>query len=502
MSEKSEDRELINYIDQIDNQQNAWKNLSEKEKQETINKHEQLESEVVDEEESLAVIKQHLIQHNENKKKPAYIVRGAELMCNQGTNKRMMNLSPCHGVYIKTHAVVHELDCIQGDKENITWFGVCMAENGPDTSQIQLVADDGKECNGKKCNPQIIGTWLDTYDKTKILDNGNKMQIDENNREGCNTVTIDSFLVCKYGGIIMPISSGQDREVTSTEFDPVIYKTKEMRENALKSLQETCIEEIDREDGCNDLLHIKPMDSASGSVHGSLYDSKEEGRKEGEEANDVKDDQNELLNNSLPKVSQEGLMALMELEIFNEYSLNKGYLVIEDNKLVGIKPHDAGDGKITVGFGDCLDEEDVKFYQAKNIRLSANKNDMDEIKDIVIPTEICFEKFLLDVEEFYKSLERQVEDGTLRMLSQQEVDALVIIKYQCYSLGEKARDMVNNNEGRDKFSSAVKQKHGRNGNFDSRTNTEMNIYYDGNYDVEGGLGDEVIIDPWKELCEK
>lgn len=44
----------------------------------------------------------------------------------------------------------------------------------------------------------------------------------------------------------------------------------------------------------------------------------------------------------------------MELEILNEASRDKGYLVIEDGKLIGIRPHLAGDGYITVGFGDCL----------------------------------------------------------------------------------------------------------------------------------------------------
>lgn len=34
----------------------------------------------------------------------------------------------------------------------------------------------------------------------------------------CNTLTMDSFLVCKHGGIIMPINSGQDREVGIDEF--------------------------------------------------------------------------------------------------------------------------------------------------------------------------------------------------------------------------------------------------------------------------------------------
>lgn len=203
---------------QIKSQQEEWGALGEDEQEEFLEQKEALEAEDADEEESAAIIKEHLTQHNENKKNPAYLVRGAELMCSQGSNKRMMNLSPCHGVYIKVHAVVHELDCIQGDEENITWFGVCTPGEGLETEQIELTGDDGKKCHGKKCKPHIIGTWLESYDQTKIVDNGNKLPKEDGEIEGCNTLTMDSFLVCKHGGIIMPINSGQDREVGIDEF--------------------------------------------------------------------------------------------------------------------------------------------------------------------------------------------------------------------------------------------------------------------------------------------
>lgn len=50
------------------------------------------------------------------------------------------------------------------------------------------------------------------------MDNGNKLPKEDGEIEGCNTLTMDSFLVCKHGGIIMPINSGQDREVGIDEF--------------------------------------------------------------------------------------------------------------------------------------------------------------------------------------------------------------------------------------------------------------------------------------------
>lgn len=255
MSEPTnQENEVKSDAERIQSQKDEWDALGEEAQQEIIDKHEKLESEDAEEEESAALIQEHLIQHNENKKNPAYLVRGAELMCSQGSNKRMMNLSPCHGVYIKMHAVVHELDCIQGDEDNITWFGVCTPGEGLETESIKLLADNGTKCHGKKCEPHIIGTWMETHEGTKIVDNGDKLPSEEENAKGCNTLTMDSFLVCKYGGIIMPITSGQDREVTPKEF---AYDTEEEKKAAFDRVSAGCSENIDGEEGCDDLLYAK-----------------------------------------------------------------------------------------------------------------------------------------------------------------------------------------------------------------------------------------------------
>ena len=112
---------------------------------------------------------------------------------------------------------------------------------------------------------------MDTYDGTKIVDNGNKMVDDPENPVGCNTLTVGSFLVCKYGGIITPISSGQDREVKETEFIEG-----EAAYNRVMNFK--CEEEIDRADGCDDLLHAMTKESAD--VHGSAFLMEEEGNGE------------------------------------------------------------------------------------------------------------------------------------------------------------------------------------------------------------------------------
>lgn len=49
------------------------------------------------------------------------------------------------------------------------------------------------------------------------------------------------------------------------------------------------------------------------------------------------------------------------------------------------------------------------------------------------------------------------------------------------------------------MSQLFQKKHGNSGNFDSRTNIEMNIYFDGNYEVDGGLGDIVLVEPFEEF---
>ena len=170
-----------------------------------------------DEEQAQEKIEQYLAAHNGGKAGNEYLVRGAELKCTCGTNQRKLNLNECHGVYIKGHAMVHELDCIQGDTENITWFGACNKEE-LNTESILVICDDGKKRAGKKCKPHIIGVWMDSYDGTKIMDNGNKMKDDIDHPVGCNTLTVGSFLVCKYGGIISPVSSGQEQEVKEKEF--------------------------------------------------------------------------------------------------------------------------------------------------------------------------------------------------------------------------------------------------------------------------------------------
>lgn len=170
-----------------------------------------------------------------------YLVRGALLRCSCGTNSRKLNLSPCHGVYFKEHPLVHKMDCRQGEEaeDNITWYGVC-DQNDLDTEDIVVVNDKGENQTGKKCCPEIIGCWRNTYNKTQIA--ANHVGFEE--YELYDTLTMDSYLICRHGGIITPVDSGQSREVQLSEFkDGQDAYDRVMGQDEEKSAEENIINE-------------------------------------------------------------------------------------------------------------------------------------------------------------------------------------------------------------------------------------------------------------------
>lgn len=177
-------------------------------------------------------IENYLSEHTENSKLE-YLVRGALLRCRYGSHARRLNLPKCHGVYITTHPVIHEANCVAGlgpQLDNIPFFGVCKAPIPPVVEEVAYTKDRPRDqygcpCGeppagiekGWKCQPEIIRLWRDTYPKTRIVDNG---LIDPSDRKyaaqgdelpvGRSSVTTLSFLVCRYGGLIEPYNSGQE----------------------------------------------------------------------------------------------------------------------------------------------------------------------------------------------------------------------------------------------------------------------------------------------------
>lgn len=155
-----------------------------------------------------------------------YLVRGALLHCRNGSHDRRLNLPLCHGVYSTEHPLITRLDCLPGDDQNIPTFGVCKSKKNPSKEKIVLESYVPVDVNGerqgeadgtvkgKPCVPVIVGTWLLTEDQNRIVDNGQKDPGDRGmgraKAQGQPMVSMKSFLVCKYGGLIEPMNSGQD----------------------------------------------------------------------------------------------------------------------------------------------------------------------------------------------------------------------------------------------------------------------------------------------------
>ena len=155
-----------------------------------------------------------------------YLVRGAYLACSCGTHHRRLNLPRSHGVYIKDreHCLMNAADCKPGEGQgyNIPPFGICQAEGFPrsgkqpvllKTETINpLTGEAYRDINGHvikfednvkgcRCEAAIEGMWQGTHTKTCVCLKGETPY---------PPLTTGSYLVCKYGGVIWPINSGQE----------------------------------------------------------------------------------------------------------------------------------------------------------------------------------------------------------------------------------------------------------------------------------------------------
>ena len=130
-----------------------------------------------------------------------YLVRGALLACQYGSHPRKVNLPKCHGIYIEDKPMIREDDCVVD--ENISYFGICACETPPpnaETISVVPYSEDGSAAGtitGKKCCPRIIGKWRGINKKVNVSG-------------VAHGVSTDSFLVCQCGGLIQPLSSGQE----------------------------------------------------------------------------------------------------------------------------------------------------------------------------------------------------------------------------------------------------------------------------------------------------
>ena len=114
----------------------------------------------------------------------AYVVRGAKMICNKGTDIKRINLLVSHGAYANGNPIMIESDNAVGT--NISTFGICSGS----------CPANGSSEKTKKCQMMILNKWMNTKEDTLI--------------EGAPALTTASILICAYGGIIRFITDGQD----------------------------------------------------------------------------------------------------------------------------------------------------------------------------------------------------------------------------------------------------------------------------------------------------
>lgn len=123
-----------------------------------------------------------------------YLVRGALLACDKGSHPRRLNMPMSHGMYVDGHPLALESDC---GSDNISYFGVCSSDTPPRDAETARLAgyvmegsgDTAEPVQGPKCCPDILEKWCSAHGES---------------------LTSDSYLVCNCGGVISPITSGQE----------------------------------------------------------------------------------------------------------------------------------------------------------------------------------------------------------------------------------------------------------------------------------------------------
>jgi len=66
--------------------------------------------------------------------------------------------------------------------------------------------DPSKNVKGFECIPQIVGDWMNPYEGLRIASNESYYPgINAAERENFPIVTYESFLICRFGGLIEPV---------------------------------------------------------------------------------------------------------------------------------------------------------------------------------------------------------------------------------------------------------------------------------------------------------
>ncbi|MBD5552694.1 MAG: DUF4280 domain-containing protein [Lachnospiraceae bacterium] len=153
---------------------------------------------------------------------PEYLVRGAALKCQYGSHTRYLDMYETHGVYLNDKPVMHKKDCEVG--KNIMPFGICTSpvHNLNETGSLFAGADVDQKGNylqapedivmtGFLCKPEFEdkSCWENCKSETKIAQTATKGMKKINEGDCYEAITTASYLICKHGGLIYPVSSGQ-----------------------------------------------------------------------------------------------------------------------------------------------------------------------------------------------------------------------------------------------------------------------------------------------------
>ena len=134
----------------------------------------------------------------------SYVVRGAQIYCDQGALIRFLDMPICHGSYICGKAQMDREDCEPG--VNIVHFGVCK-------KKVEAGAT-GPAC---LCTPVPGPHWVNAHMRTLI--------------HGVPALMSNSVLICFVGGIIKLIDDGIKVKINANDFigrrDSIRYNEKE-----------------------------------------------------------------------------------------------------------------------------------------------------------------------------------------------------------------------------------------------------------------------------------
>jgi len=181
-------------------------------------------------------------------------------------------------------------------------------------------------------------------------------------------------------------------------------------------------------------------------------------------------------------VSQEGIHALQMQELVNNYSISMDYLVLDDNNnLIGVRPHNVGDGSITVGFGHYIQSDEWTYYE-DNYGITKNMTN-SELKNIVMPVNDALDIFKADVQEHTNEVKEFLVDAGVD-ITQNEFDALVIYRFNKGNIGAVLNLLREGNRDRQLWYDTMVNAD-NNGKFEKslneRRNWQNDIFFDKNY---------------------